>query len=459
MKITLDSRKIKVGDIFVAAKGATADSLDGHGFIGQAVQNGASKVILEDSAWIPRSAEKTAFELVPNSRTYIAHKAEELAGCPSKKLRVFGITGTNGKSTVAHLAAQMCGGFIIGTLGYGDPNNLHPTSHTTPEAEDLSRLLAIFAKDGIETVFMEVSSHAISTHRIDGIHFSGVALTNLGQDHLDFHKSLGAYHRVKTDWVAKHPNAHVNAIQISRVDQKEGKTFFDLAIQGEIYSTSTKLIGQHNLENIETAAALALMAGMKPDKIASTIPHLTAPRGRMEHIHSHPHTFVDYAHTPDALRAALKALRPHISGRLIVVFGCGGDRDKEKRPLMGAVAANLADVVIVTDDNPRTEDAAEIRREVLSFHPPGLNAGAGVQKRSDGFPPQPGPDLDPGRERPISIADRRQAIHHAIKIATPSDVILIAGKGHEDYQIIGTKKYPFDDAEVARVCFTQNSAG
>jgi len=422
--VTLDSREVEKDYIFIAATGATQNSQDGRKFVDKAKKNGAALIISKSNS--------------KNPRISAAKLAEAFYNFPSKKLKIFGVTGTNGKSTVCSFAAQLTdNSAVIGTLGYGEPNNLKPTGFTTPEAENLSKILFEFSSQNIKNIFLEVSSHAISTHRIDGINFSGSLLTNLSQDHLDFHETLERYHQTKKNFIRDKKNKKIkNHFKAENIAYSKNKVSFDLIFKNNKNKVNThaNLLGTFNIKNILHACDLAYAVnGSKYnlEYLAEKIKILKTPAGRMQQINmpNKPLVIIDFAHTPDALKNLLEAVKLHANGqgsKLILVFGCGGNRDKDKRSQMGKIAVELADKVFVTSDNPRNEDPEEIIKDIAELHSP-----------------QQATELN-------LIPDRQEAIETAIRLATPDDIVIIAGKGHEKFQITGNKKIPFDDFEIAK---------
>jgi UDP-N-acetylmuramoyl-L-alanyl-D-glutamate--2,6-diaminopimelate ligase len=389
--------------------------------------------------------------------------ASRLHGRPSRRLRVIGVTGTNGKTTCSQWIAQAltrCGRrcAVIGTLGYGLRAPLKPLVNTTPDALWLHAQLAEFARRGAQAVAMEVSSIGLDQDRVAGVEFDTALFTNLSRDHLDYHPTMDAYFAAKMRlfdevvvadgtavvWTGDAKSGdvieHVRRRGLKLVTVGPGAETIELVSrastplgqqlvlrhEGREHKLSLPLIGAYQMNNVLTAAGLVLATGGDWATTLSGMARVSPVRGRLERAvisRSGAPVYVDYAHTPDAIEAAIAALRPHVEGRLITVLGAGGDRDEGKRPEMGAVAARLSDVVIVTDDNPRSEEPAAIRRAVL--------AGA--------------PDA-------IEVGDRRAAIGEAIAMAKAGDIVLVAGKGHEQGQIIGDQVLPFDDVTVAREC-------
>ena len=485
---TVDSRRAGPGMVFVAARGATASSRDGHDFAAAAVEAGAVAIVAERA--LP--AVSVPVVQVADARHVGALLAEHLAGAPSHRLTLCGVTGTNGKTTVTSILAQLAihsgrRGGVVGTLGIGDPFAPKSTGFTTPEAEDLSAALNTLLDDGGDIVGIEVSSHALATRRADGVRLAAVAFTNLSQDHLDFHGDFDAYFAAKarlfTDLVddttvaiipaqdddhaptltkgsvthqlrACSPKAwtwgvdgdgEIDAtVRAADVSSQLDGLHFTLHFRGQNVSVHAPgLVGGYNVDNAVVAAALALAAGLSLSAIAEGFRHVGPPPGRMERVFppkgasaAAPAVFVDYAHTPDALERSLLCARQLTNGRLIAVVGCGGDRDRQKRPIMGRIATDVADVAIFTDDNPRSEASADILAAMVTD----LKADAEAATNDD--------LLKPGSWQ--RIANRRLAIRAAIRAAGPDDVVVIAGKGHETTQRQGERVLPFDDVREAR---------
>jgi UDP-N-acetylmuramoyl-L-alanyl-D-glutamate--2,6-diaminopimelate ligase len=465
--VTDDSRLTKPGCLFVAVKG---ERVDGHAFIPQAVTNGASALVVQDGTGVPASSIIPTVSL-RDSKAALGVLAARLHRDPSSRLRMIGVTGTNGKTTVTYLckgilesAGQAVG--LIGTVAYQIGSERVHASHTTPGAVELQTLLARMVDAGMKTAVMEVSSHALAMERTAGCEFDVAVFTNLTQDHLDFHSDLEEYFQAKlrlfkslspTGAKTDLKRAIINAddprgarvAQASHVPvwtyslRKPADIRADevgLSLNGTTFIASTpcgrfqvesRLIGEHNVSNMLAAIGVGLHEGLSPETIREGIHNVANVPGRFERVEAGQDftVVVDYAHTDDALSRLLATAQTLKTGRIITVFGCGGDRDRGKRPKMGRVAAQYSDVVMLTSDNPRTEDALAILREVE----------VGVREA-----------LDPSRVRYEMIPDRRQAIEAAVREARPGDMVLIAGKGHEDYQIIGTQRFHFDDREVAR---------
>jgi UDP-N-acetylmuramoyl-L-alanyl-D-glutamate--2,6-diaminopimelate ligase len=471
--VTVDSRRVKAGDLFVAVPGTKED---GAQFIGEAVSRGAVAVVSEK----PVGASQVPFFKVGNARKALALVAANFYGRPADQLTLLALTGTNGKTTTSYLVEAMSTAAysstgVIGTLGYKFGGKVVETAHTTPDPLELHRILREMVDAGVETVVMEVSSHALSQERVHGLTFKAAAFTNLTRDHLDYHKDLEEYFQAKRKLFAENLSATGVAVvngddtYASRIynelrGQKRMAWKFSRAGNGEISAADvsfslqgikgtlktpagdipvkSKLLGPHNLENILAAAGIGLGAGFSRRDVQEGIERMGTVAGRMERVENYlpgpaPAVLVDYAHTDDALKRALEAARAMAKGRVIVVFGCGGDRDKGKRPLMGAAAAEAADLAVVTSDNPRTEDPEEIIAQVT----PGLEKG-GLRRISLG-------KAKSGEKGYLVETDRRAAIEQAVGLAKEEDVVLIAGKGHENYQIVAGEKRPFDDRQVA----------
>jgi UDP-N-acetylmuramoyl-L-alanyl-D-glutamate--2,6-diaminopimelate ligase len=459
--IAYDSRKVNPGYLFVAIRGTT---MDGHQFIDAALRNGATAVMVEDD-----NVRNDAFFLhqgvpkivVPDCRRALARISTTYYGHPSQKLRLIGVTGTNGKTTTTHLlrsvvqeSGQMVG--MIGTVQHMIGNEVVSAAHTTPESLELNQLLAAMVRKGCSTAVMEVSSHALAMHRVDGLQFAAAVFTNLTQDHLDFHGSMENYCKTKRllfDGLSDRSYAVINADDPYGAVMVEGTraqimTYgatrsanvraddisldihgveFTVTHDGTSRRVSSALTGLFNTSNITAAYATGLALEIPESTIVAGIANMGPVRGRFEQIPSPQGwtAIIDYAHTPDALDNCLRAIRQLAStrdgARVITVFGCGGNRDKGKRPIMGRIASTLSDVTIITSDNPRHEDPLEIMREIRN----GIVQGANVS----------------------SEVDRRKAIVMGLKRARPGDIVLIAGKGHEDYQVIGDSRLHFDDRE------------
>ena len=464
--VNYDSREVESGSVFVCIRGVAHD---GHDFAQSAAERGAIAVVAESPAAVADLPAHITRVFVPDTRRALALMASEFYGHPSREMMLVGVTGTNGKTTVAHLVADLLreAGYksvgIIGTLGAATEKNYYDTGRTTPESLDLQRLLADFLDGGSEAVVMEVSSHALAQQRVAGCAFDAGIFTNLTQDHLDFHGDMEDYFAAKTKLftdVARASEAHKSFGAVFNTDDRYGVRLTELAadtpyitygIESEahvhaeavllrptgssfVVRTSggdipfdVKLTGRFNVSNLLAAIGFGILKGMPAAQIQAAMQRAHAPEGRMEVIDEGQNFYVavDYAHTPDGLKNVLATVKEFTAGRLICVFGCGGDRDRTKRPQMGAIAASLADHVVVTSDNPRTEDPNRILDDVLA----GTN---GTSARVE------------------SEVDRRKAIEHALELARAGDFVVVAGKGHETYQIFKDRTIHFDDREVVR---------
>jgi UDP-N-acetylmuramoyl-L-alanyl-D-glutamate--2,6-diaminopimelate ligase len=476
--LTADSRQVQPGFVFVAIPGYQTD---GHRFIPEALEKGATAIVFQDpaaAALLP--GEITAVQ-VPNSRRVAAELAADFYGHPSRDLRLVGITGTNGKTTIALMldsiarAAGLTTG-VIGTLGITVAGEERPSAHTTPDAIELQALLADMRDHGVRHVAMEVSSHGLSLDRVWMCRFDGAVFTNLTQDHMDFHADAEEYYRAKrrlfTDYadLARPEKEMVGALNLddpagvrlaeearcrvvtygldspaqvraTRVDST--RRGLRLALEFPVRRASRpsrlaaplpvelSLLGRFNASNALGAAACSWGLGFRLSAIRAGLENLRAVPGRFERVEAGQDftVVVDYAHTPDALHNVLSAARALRPRRLLCVVGCGGDRDRTKRPLMARIATTEADYTILTSDNPRTEEPQAILDEMLR----GVQgAGAGPEANYQ------------------VIVDRREAIFEAIRRAGPGDILVIAGKGHEPYQLVGHQRLPFDDRRVAR---------
>ncbi len=470
LRVVSDSRRVAGGDVFVALGGQVTD---GRRHVADAVARGAVAVV-SDAPLDP--VEGIVRVRCAEPRRVLARLAARLAGDPSADLMLVGVTGTNGKTTTTYLidgiwrAAGLRTG-VIGTIAYRFGDETRPAPFTTPEAPELQGLLAEMRRAGVTHVAMEVSSHALALHRPDGLRFDAAAFSNLTRDHLDFHGTVDAYYDAKARLfrellpasgkpgaaavvnvddaagarlAADAPGRVVRVGRGGRVDVRlaevestlEG-TCGVLVLGGHRLPFASPLVGAPHAENVALAAATAWVLGVQPAAIAAGIAAAEPPPGRVERIAGPGFTVVvDYAHSPDALERLLAALRPLTPGALITVFGCGGDRDRGKRPLMGEAAARVSDLVIVTSDNPRTEDPHRILADIE----PGV--------RNAGLPPLAAPTA--GARGYVLEIDRPTAIALGVGLARPGDLVVIAGKGHEDYQIIGTEKRHLDDREEVR---------
>lgn len=456
--IAYDSRQVEPGFLFVAVEGFKAD---GHEYINEAIKRGAVAVIVQRENTVPAG---TAWVLVDNSRQALALISARFFGSPSAKMKIVGITGTNGKTTTANLvfsvisaAGLKCG--LIGTIHNRIGDRILPVKHTTPESLDLQRLLSGMLDEGVNACVMEVSSHALALHRVDGCEFDAAVFTNLTQDHLDLHGNMEDYLAAKLKLFGSLPEAAENKggkyavinvddekaadfIKVSRgtvytygvdspadaraenIDVKAGGVSFTVRGKWGSCFLNLKITGLFNVYNALAAFTTTAAMGIPVEVIKNALEDIKGVPGRFELVDSGQDftVIVDYAHTPDGLENILKTARRLTGANLITVFGCGGDRDRKKRPLMGRIAAGYSDYTVITSDNPRTEDPLRIIEEV-----------------------EDGVKLAVGKNRYVVVPDRRKAIRAAVGMAKRDDVVVIAGKGHEDYQIIGTEKYPFDD--------------
>ena len=457
--LQIDSRQVKNGSAFIAVRGVKTD---GHQFIEKAVQQGAAAIIAEN---LPENlpGNFTGVE-VENSAMAAGIMAHNFYGQPSEKVKLVGVTGTNGKTTIATLLFKLfsvlgyqCG--LISTVENRIGNEVVEATHTTPDPVSLNALLGKMVSSGCSHVFMEVSSHALHQHRVAGLKYAGAVFSNITHDHLDYHKTFDEYIRVKKSFFDSLPS---DAFAISNADDKRGQVMLqNTNAQKYLYSLRTlagfkgkilennlsglvmnvddhevhfRLIGEFNAYNLLAVYAAAVCLGEDKQEVLQVLSGLTGAEGRFDYIISPKEKIigiVDYAHTPDALLNVLATIKKLRKGheQVITVVGCGGDRDKTKRPVMGEVACEHSDKVIFTSDNPRSEDPLAILKDMET----GLNTAA--------------------RRKYISIADRKEAIKTAVSLAKPEDIILIAGKGHEKYQEIKGVKYPFDDKQVVKEVF------
>jgi UDP-N-acetylmuramoyl-L-alanyl-D-glutamate--2,6-diaminopimelate ligase len=461
-----DSRAVTPGALFCCIRGSVTD---GHDYASAAVRAGAVALLVED--WLPLDVPQAQ---VTSVRAVLGPLAARFHGEPSFAMRVLGVTGTNGKTTITYLleaiaraAGDRAG--VLGTVGARVGDQVLESAHTTPEATELQAILATMRDDGVDTVAMEVSAHALDQHRVDATNFSAVCFTNLTHDHLDYHGSIDEYFAAKArlfapvftrraainvadpygarmarraveQWLvvtrfavdgtdeARADDAPAD-VRAQRVELTPRGSSFDLsACASAPRRVRTSLVGSFNVANALAAATTALLAGFELDEIVAGLEAPTVVPGRMERVDAGQDftVLVDYAHTPDALQSVLTAARDLVGpgGRLISVFGCGGDRDREKRPMMGEIAALGSDHTVVTSDNPRSEDPVSIVDDIMV----GIADDREVER----------------------ILDRRSAIARALATARPGDVVVVAGKGHETGQIIGDRVEPFDDRVVAR---------
>jgi UDP-N-acetylmuramoyl-L-alanyl-D-glutamate--2,6-diaminopimelate ligase len=480
--LAYDSRKVGAGDIFFATPGEKAD---GHDFIGEAVRRGAAVVVFSrEGNWPHAPASVKVRDIRRAMGLWSAH----FYGRPSEKLQLVGVTGTNGKTTLTYLIESLLRAAgsepgVIGTINYRYGGREVPSHHTTPESLDLQAMLAEMSNAGVKAVAMEVSSHALVQERVRGLDFDVGVFTNLSRDHLDYHRDMDEYFSAKSRLFTDYLNASSKSRKaaviyaedprgrqlIERIraadldlwsygeDQRWDVHPIDVerdvrGLRGTIETRGRKitfesaLVGAANLQNILGAIAVGRALGVDEAALSRGIAQLESVPGRLEKVANDRGItiLVDYAHSPDALEKVLGAVRPLTGGKLICVFGCGGDRDRGKRPLMGEIAARLSDIVVLTSDNPRTEEPAAILDEVetgikktdlakIGISELGCSAGGSAITR--GY---------------FVEVDRRKAIGIAVAAASTGDLVLIAGKGHEDYQILGMHKIHFDDREVAR---------
>lgn len=454
--LTADSRQVAEGYLFAALPGSRVDGRD---FIPQALAQGATAVLAPEGTELPAAAENVALITDPNPRRRLALLAARFF--ERQPATAVTVTGTNGKTSVASFTIQIWQALgrdaaSLGTLGLQPPRPDAPASLTTPDPVELHRCLASLARDRVDHVVLEASSHGLDQYRLDGIRVSAAAFTNLTRDHLDYHGTMEAYLAAKlrlfTELLQADGTAVVNiddpaGVQVAEACRARGVTLLTygrgvsdlqlleqlptatgqdlkLRLLGKDTSVSLGVVGAFQAENVLAALGLVIAGGVAPEKAAATLEKLGGVPGRLELVGETAgggHVYVDYAHTPDALETVLKAVRPHTRGRLSVVVGCGGDRDRGKRPQMGEISVRLADKAFITDDNPRSEDPATIRRAMLA--------------------------AAPGAEE---IGDRGAAIAAAVAALGSGDVLVIAGKGHETGQIVGGQVLPFDDRDVAR---------
>ncbi|MDR3555575.1 MAG: UDP-N-acetylmuramoyl-L-alanyl-D-glutamate--2,6-diaminopimelate ligase [Syntrophobacteraceae bacterium] len=485
--VCYDSRRVEKGSLFVCVSGARAD---GHDFIHDALARGAVAIVAR--AEMPRGL-RTGFVRVHDSRAALASIAANFYDRPASKLQLVGITGTNGKTTTSLLIESIlrCAGAnpgLLGTIAYRWADKQIAAPMTTPESLDLQALFYRMVQDGVSHVVMEVSSHALALGRIAGCQFKTGVFTNLSQDHLDFHATMEDYFAAKKLLFSSYLSPEVSAAVINMDDEYGGRImangacraarlipyslqpgvrasmpigaeavfaenvrFSPRGITAKVHTpqgpieVDSRLLGKLNLYNILAAICAAVSLKIAPDAIQEGISKLWRVDGRLEPValpdRCGYHVVVDYAHTPDAMEKALSCIREMTPKRLIAVFGCGGDRDRKKRPMMGAVAARQADVVIITSDNPRSEPPEDILDQIE----------AGVKRA--GLPLLTPSGLASASKGYLRRTDRRKAIELALEIARPGDMIFIGGKGHETYQIIGASRHPFDDRLVVRDYF------
>ena len=460
--IAIDSRLVQKDFVFVAIKG---EKTDGHTYISKAIEFGAKVIVCEEMPLL--TIDGVSYLQVNNTHETVALLSHQFYGEPSKKVKLIGVTGTNGKTTIATILFKLftqlgykCG--LISTVQNQVANIVIPSTHTTPDAISLNELLVKMVDANCTHVFMECSSHAIHQHRITGLHFAGGIFSNITHDHLDYHKTFDEYIKVKKTFF---DNLSSSSFAISNADDRRGEVMLQNTIAKKYYyslkspsnfkgkildnaltglqmlvndiEVHFRLIGEFNAYNLLAVYATAICLGEDKQKVLTALSLITGAEGRFDYIIGNNLVvgIVDYAHTPDALENVLSTIKKLRKGneKVITVVGCGGDRDKTKRPIMAQVACDLSDKVILTSDNPRTEDAAQILKDMEV----GLSSSA--------------------QRKFISILDRKEAIKTAVMMTNAEDIILVAGKGHEKYQDINGVKYPFDDKEILKELLTIHS--
>ena len=451
--ITCHSNKVKKGSIFVAIEGVNAD---GHNHIKEAAERGASLIVINKQK-THLQIKGSKYKIVQDTKAELTRMLKKVFSQPK---HIVAITGTNGKTSTACFFQQIAnllkkGSASIGTLGVISNKNVNAFKKlktlTTPNAIDMAQILDQLKTSGVEFVGIEASSHGLDQRRLRGVKIKAAAWTSFSQDHLDYHKTMGEYKDAKlklfSEYLIKSGTAVINSdmevtneiiaickkrkvkyvtygskksdVQVTSIIYKPTTTHVEFLVHGKKFETELNVIGDFQVHNVICALCLAVACKLPLKACIKALPKLKSPLGRMQKCT--PGVFIDYSHTPDALQNALMLLKSTSTGKVIVVFGCGGDRDALKRPMMGKVANKFADTIIVTDDNPRNEDPNDIRKSILAAAP-----------------------------QAIDIGDRRQAIEHAISLKNKNDVVLIAGKGHETYQITGDKVVDFDDAKIAQ---------
>jgi len=462
--IAYHSSRVTPGGLFAAVPGFVTD---GHRFIGEALERGARALLLQDPGRLPEGVpEDVAVLQAEDVRAALALASDRFFGHPSGRMKLVGVTGTNGKTTTAFLLESIfreagMGAGLLGTVSYRVNGREMPVSRTTPEAPDLQCMLARMADEGVEAAAMEVSSHALDLHRVDGCEFAAAVFTNLSQDHLDWHGNMESYYLSKRRLFLPPAGSGLTtgaaAVNLDdpygrRLQEEMGGKAFtygakgrcdltgrilelglkgirvEMAHEGRKVDFRAGLAGAFNLYNMLAAASAALLLGLDLEEAVEGIRACPGVPGRFQLVEEGQDfaVVVDYAHTPDSLAQAIRAAREVSRGRVITVFGCGGDRDRAKRPLMGRHAAELSDHTLVTSDNPRSEDPLAIMAEIE----------AGIREAKEGASYE-------------SVEDRREAIRRALRMAGPGDVVLIAGKGHEQGQVFADRTVPFDDYQVA----------
>lgn len=460
--LILDSRQVTAGSLFVALRGT---QVDGHQYIDKAIQLGAAAILCE--ALPEQISADTTYIVVADSAMAMGYMAAAYYDNPSRKLKLVGVTGTNGKTSVATFLFQLfrnlghrCG--LLSTVQNQIEDEIIPATHTTPDAIELNRLLAHMVSKGCSHVFIEVSSHSVVQHRITGLHFAGGIFTNITHDHLDFHKTFDNYIRAKKGFFDQLPkksfalvniddrrgkimvqntNAKIETYSLQALASFHGKvisdTFTGMQMEINLQEVWFRVIGRFNAYNLLSVYGAAVLLGEDPQHVLAELSTLKSPPGRFEQIHSPQGVvgIVDYAHTPDALENVLETITVLRSKqeKVITIVGCGGNRDTEKRPKMAAIACKYSDKVILTSDNPRHEDPLVI-----------------LEQMQKGVPPI-------AFKKTMVIPDRKEAILKACAEAQPNDIILIAGKGHENYQDIKGVKYHFDDKEILNTEFERTA--
>jgi UDP-N-acetylmuramoyl-L-alanyl-D-glutamate--2,6-diaminopimelate ligase len=456
--INIDSRLVQKGDMFIAIKGTQTD---GHAYIASAEEKGAVAIVCEEMP--ERQNPNVAYITLPNAQSVTGKLATTFYGDPSRKLKLVGVTGTNGKTTIATLLYALfremghkCG--LLSTVCNYIDGEAYPSTHTTPDAISLNKLLSKMVEEGCEYAFMEVSSHALAQERVGGLEFAGGIFTNLTRDHMDFHENMENYLKAKKSFFDNLPR---NAFAITNLDDKNGpvmvqncradiknystrtlcdykarlvETHLDgMILEFNNIEFNTLLTGRFNISNLLAIFGAAVELGKKPEDVLCVLSTLRPVSGRFETIHSNDGitAIVDYAHTPDAIKNVLGTVKEVLrgNGNIITVVGAGGNRDKGKRPIMAVEAVRNSNKVILTSDNPRNEEPQDIINDMLA----GLS--------------------DEQRRNVLSISDRREAIRTACSLASKGDVVVVAGKGHEDYQEIKGVKHHFDDKEIIREFF------
>ncbi len=474
--IAYNSRQLERGSVFVAMRGQDAD---GHDYIEEAIERGARAVVLEDEN---RRIAGIPTVVVENSRKALGGISTAFFDNPSADMTLIGITGTNGKTTTTYLAESILKGAgfstgVIGTIDYHFEGTFRRATTTTPESYDLQKMLKEMLEQGVSHVIMEVSSHALHQHRTEGCHFAIGVFTNLTPDHLDYHKTMDHYFETKASLFTRflRQSMKPHSVALINLDDPKGRALWKMlplpkmsyglegkrhisardihasisGLSAEVitpnggFSFRSPLLGEFNLYNILASVGIGLASKVDLEAMQRGIEALGGVPGRVERIRNDRgvHVFVDYAHTPDALERILRALKTAKGGgRIITVFGCGGDRDRGKRPLMGAIAGRYSHLAVITSDNPRTEDPTTIIKEIER----------GMRTESIPAMDRKGLARGFGEKGYVKVSERRKGIRLAIELAKAGDVVLVAGKGHEDYQIIGRERFPFDDRHEIR---------